>query len=154
ATLWDLAKTHIKVIYEYSRHVSKSADYERIVALITGGPTAQDRSGAPNQQRFNDVIQRLHGIHAHLRGEDMIWNDWAGTLLGNPETLDAKIHYPPPADITLLFERQIVLLALDVIKEQESAINNLKRNLSAMVTDVMNQLGHMERNLKVHKQGC
>ncbi|KAJ3011819.1 UNVERIFIED_CONTAM: hypothetical protein HDU68_001502, partial [Siphonaria sp. JEL0065] len=45
------------VIYVYSRHVSKAADYERVVASITGGPMAQDRSGAPNQQRFNDIVQ-------------------------------------------------------------------------------------------------
>ncbi|KAJ3027480.1 UNVERIFIED_CONTAM: hypothetical protein HDU68_003726 [Siphonaria sp. JEL0065] len=140
ATVADLPVN--AVIYVYSRHVSKAADYERIVALITGGPTTQDRSGAPNQQRFNDAVQRLRGIHTHLRGEDMIWNDWAGTLLGNPETLDAEIHYPPPADITLLFERQ---------NRTEQQLVQVRKSL---VTDVMNQLGHMERNLKAHKRAC
>ncbi|KAI9327331.1 hypothetical protein BDR26DRAFT_940545 [Obelidium mucronatum] len=175
-TLWDLAKTHIKglgkvegkvvsadqteqtmdrisdfvVILKssrsftfgvYSRHILKAADYERVVASITGGRTAQDCSGAPNQQQFNDTVQQL-------------------------QTLDAQILQSPPADITLLFERQTrteqqlvqvrksLGIALDVIKDQQSEINRLKRNLSAMVTDVTNQLSHRERNLKAHKRAC
>ncbi|KAJ3018135.1 UNVERIFIED_CONTAM: hypothetical protein HDU68_011306 [Siphonaria sp. JEL0065] len=153
-------------IYVWSRYLNKVGDYELVVAASApgSGPAGQDRSGAPNQARFNEVVERLREIHNHLRGEDMVWSDWAGTLLRDPETLEHRILQPPPPEITLLFERQFrseqqlihiqhsMQIALDVIKDQVQAVRGLKRNLAYSVTDINNQLDQQERNLKAHKR--
>ncbi|KAJ3222592.1 hypothetical protein HDU78_011686 [Chytriomyces hyalinus] len=130
-------------IYVYSRHLTKVGDYERVKDQITGGAGARDRAGAPNQNRWVEIVSRLREIHTGLVGKDMVWNSWAGLLLQNQETLEARIVMPPPPEVTILFERQShtsqqlhhikhsLRIALDVVEEQEANMQQQQRNLTA-----------------------
>ncbi|KAI8840109.1 hypothetical protein BJ741DRAFT_644770 [Chytriomyces cf. hyalinus JEL632] len=151
-------------IYAYSRHLTKVGDYERVKDLITGGAAARDRAGAPNQNRWVEIVSRLREIHTGLVGEDMVWNSWAGMLLQNQETLEERIVMPPPPEVTILFERQShtsqqlhhikhsLRIALDVVEEQEANVKSLKRSIDYAVLDLKNQMQQQQRNLTAHRR--
>ncbi|KAI8845298.1 hypothetical protein BJ741DRAFT_143843 [Chytriomyces cf. hyalinus JEL632] len=151
-------------IYVYSPNVMKVGDYEPVMASITGGAAAADRSGAPNQNQYNTVMARLKQLHPHLEGEDMIWNSWAGILLRNQEILEERIRLPPPSEVTLLFERQTqseqqlqnvrhsLRIAIELVDDQHNAVEALMRAFEYSYLDLKNLMKEQQRNLKVHKR--
>ncbi|KAI8830798.1 hypothetical protein BJ741DRAFT_618696 [Chytriomyces cf. hyalinus JEL632] len=157
-------ETLTTIIYEYSRNITKAGDYERVMASVTGGAAARDRSGAPNQSRFNDIIARLKELHPQLQGEDVIWSSWAGVLLPNQETLEEQIRLPPPPEVTLYFERQTqseqqlhnvrhsLRIASELAKDQQDAIEDLMKAFEYSYLDLRNQLLEQKRNIKVYKR--
>ncbi|KAJ3251373.1 hypothetical protein HDU77_005959 [Chytriomyces hyalinus] len=116
------------------------------------------------ENRWVEIVSRLREIHTGLVGEDMVWNSWAGLLLQNQETLEARIVMPPPPKVTILFERQSHMsqqlhhikhslrIALDVVEEQEANVKSSKRSIDYAVLDLKNQMQQQQRNLTVHRR--
>ncbi|KAI8826496.1 hypothetical protein BJ741DRAFT_714519 [Chytriomyces cf. hyalinus JEL632] len=150
-------------IFVYSRHLTKVGDYERVKNQISGGAVARDRAGAPNQNRWAEIVSQLHALHTGLVGKDMVWNSWADMLLQNQETLEERIVLPPPPEISVLFdwqshtEQQLhhikhsLCIALDVVEEQEVVVKRMKRSIKCSLLDMKNQMLVQQRNLTVHK---
>ncbi|KAJ3381033.1 hypothetical protein HDU80_001938 [Chytriomyces hyalinus] len=138
-----VVKSLATFIYAYSWHLTKVGDYERVKDQITGGAAARDHAGAPNQNRWVEIVSQLQEIHTGLVGEDMVWNSWAGMLLQNQETLEERIVMPPLPEVTILFEQQShtsqqlhhikhsLRIVLDVVEEQEANMQQQERNLTA-----------------------